>query len=171
MNFMLDPKLNCFSLCCLQTVVQQTSIVQKFGNNRTTPSTLGGHEGKYTPSSSVPDLAQRCVCVCVCARVSEWVSERLEVSWQFRLLASVCCHIPEDCELSICAFLLLFAIFLELQETRQFDIVVITTPHYLFFLYGTLMFWASARPAYGFLLVFLNFYRQKFKTTTTLSLI
>ncbi|KDR24167.1 scaffold protein salvador [Zootermopsis nevadensis] len=41
------------------TVVQQTSIVQKFGNTRMTPSTLGGHEGKYTPSSSVPDLAQR----------------------------------------------------------------------------------------------------------------
>ncbi|XP_046402091.1 E3 ubiquitin-protein ligase RSP5 isoform X2 [Ischnura elegans] len=40
-------------------VPQQTSIVQKFGNNRGTPSTLGGHEGKYTPSSSVPDLAQR----------------------------------------------------------------------------------------------------------------
>lgn len=41
------------------TVVQQTSIVQKFGNTRMTPSTLGGHEGKYTPNSSVPDLAQR----------------------------------------------------------------------------------------------------------------
>nr|CAD7412808.1 unnamed protein product [Timema poppensis] len=42
------------------TVTQQTSIVQKFGNSRTsTPSALGGHEGKYTPSSSVPDLAQR----------------------------------------------------------------------------------------------------------------
>ncbi|KAJ9585740.1 hypothetical protein L9F63_002530, partial [Diploptera punctata] len=41
------------------TVTQQTSIVQKFGNSRVTPSSLGGHEGKYTPSSSVPDLAQR----------------------------------------------------------------------------------------------------------------
>ncbi|XP_069671662.1 uncharacterized protein sav [Periplaneta americana] len=41
------------------SVVQQTSIVQKFGNSRMTPSALGGHEGKYTPSSSVPDLAQR----------------------------------------------------------------------------------------------------------------
>jgi hypothetical protein len=46
-------------MCCLQPVVQQTSIVQKFGNTRVTPSTLGGHEGKYTPSSSVPDLVQR----------------------------------------------------------------------------------------------------------------
>jgi hypothetical protein len=53
--------LNFISLYCLQTVVQQTSIVQKFGNTRMTPSTLGGHEGKYTPSSSVPDLAQRYV--------------------------------------------------------------------------------------------------------------
>jgi hypothetical protein len=53
-----------FPCIFLQTVVQQISIVQKFGNTRMTPSTLGGHEGKYTPSSSVPDLAQRYVCVC-----------------------------------------------------------------------------------------------------------
>lgn len=37
----------------------QSSIVQKFGNNRMTPSNLGGHEGKYTQNNSVPDLAQR----------------------------------------------------------------------------------------------------------------
>nr|CAG6407543.1 Salvador [Euborellia annulipes]CAG6407547.1 Salvador [Euborellia annulipes] len=40
---------------------QQTSniVQQKFGNVRVPPSRLGGHEGKYTPSSSVPDLAHR----------------------------------------------------------------------------------------------------------------
>jgi hypothetical protein len=56
MKWTADESLNCVVLCCLQTLVQQTSIVQKFGNTRMTPSTLGGHEGKYTPSSSVPDL-------------------------------------------------------------------------------------------------------------------
>ncbi|XP_047119064.1 scaffold protein salvador [Schistocerca piceifrons] len=40
------------------STVQETSITQKFGNNRIAPN-LGGHEGKYTPSSSVPDIAQR----------------------------------------------------------------------------------------------------------------
>jgi len=42
---------------------QPTIIGQKFGNARATPSpnALLGHEGKYTPSSSVPDLAQRFV--------------------------------------------------------------------------------------------------------------
>ncbi|XP_033217300.1 protein salvador homolog 1 isoform X2 [Belonocnema kinseyi] len=40
---------------------QQPSMVQKFGNTKTTESAvgLGSHEGKYTPNSSVPDLAQR----------------------------------------------------------------------------------------------------------------
>lgn len=40
---------------------QQPSMVQKFGNTKTTMSAvgLGSHEGKYTPNSSVPDLAQR----------------------------------------------------------------------------------------------------------------
>ncbi|XP_011152350.1 protein salvador homolog 1 isoform X1 [Harpegnathos saltator] len=43
------------------SVPQQPSMVQKFGNTKTTPSAvgLGSHEGKYTPNSSVPDLAQR----------------------------------------------------------------------------------------------------------------
>lgn len=38
---------------------QQT--VQKFGNQKTLISDvgLGAHEGKYTPSASVPDLATR----------------------------------------------------------------------------------------------------------------
>ncbi|XP_043272961.1 scaffold protein salvador isoform X3 [Venturia canescens] len=42
-------------------VPQQPSMVQKFGNTKTTMSAvgLGSHEGKYTPNSSVPDLAQR----------------------------------------------------------------------------------------------------------------
>jgi len=61
MKRFLSARWKCVALCCFQTVVQQTSIVQKFGNTRMTPSTLGGHEGKYTPSSSVPDLAQRYV--------------------------------------------------------------------------------------------------------------
>ncbi|RLU16451.1 hypothetical protein DMN91_010519 [Ooceraea biroi] len=43
------------------SIPQQPSMVQKFGNTKTTPSAvgLGSHEGKYTPNSSVPDLAQR----------------------------------------------------------------------------------------------------------------
>jgi len=38
-------------------------MVQKFGNTKTTTSAvgLGSHEGKYTPNSSVPDLAQRLI--------------------------------------------------------------------------------------------------------------
>ncbi|KAF7280040.1 scaffold protein salvador [Rhynchophorus ferrugineus] len=38
-----------------------SSTVQKFGNQKTTISDvgLGAHEGKYTPSASVPDLATR----------------------------------------------------------------------------------------------------------------
>ncbi|XP_034941025.1 scaffold protein salvador [Chelonus insularis] len=41
--------------------ISQQSMVQKFGNTKTTTSAvgLGSHEGKYTPNSSVPDLAQR----------------------------------------------------------------------------------------------------------------
>ena len=40
---------------------QQPTTVQKFGNTKSTLSTvgLGSHEGKYTANSSVPDLAQR----------------------------------------------------------------------------------------------------------------
>ncbi|KAJ1523364.1 hypothetical protein ONE63_001232 [Megalurothrips usitatus] len=39
---------------------QPTRIVQKFGSRMTpSPSASLGHEGKYTPSSSVPDLAHR----------------------------------------------------------------------------------------------------------------
>ncbi|XP_001602119.1 protein salvador homolog 1 isoform X1 [Nasonia vitripennis] len=40
---------------------QQPTMVQKFGNTKSTLSAvgLGSHEGKYTPNSSVPDLAQR----------------------------------------------------------------------------------------------------------------
>ncbi|XP_018327993.1 protein salvador homolog 1 [Agrilus planipennis] len=39
----------------------QPNTIQKFGNQKTTVSDvgLGAHEGKYTPSSSVPDLATR----------------------------------------------------------------------------------------------------------------
>ncbi|KAE8749320.1 hypothetical protein FOCC_FOCC004027 [Frankliniella occidentalis] len=41
---------------------QPTRIVQKFGSRMTpSPSASLGHEGKYTPSSSVPDLAHRFV--------------------------------------------------------------------------------------------------------------
>ncbi|CAH0551743.1 unnamed protein product [Brassicogethes aeneus] len=40
---------------------QPSNTVQKFGNQKTTISDvgLGAHEGKYTPSASVPDLATR----------------------------------------------------------------------------------------------------------------
>ncbi|KAL3287124.1 hypothetical protein HHI36_001605 [Cryptolaemus montrouzieri] len=39
----------------------QTNTIQKFGNQKTTISELGlgAHEGKYTPSASVPNLATR----------------------------------------------------------------------------------------------------------------
>ncbi|KAF4522987.1 hypothetical protein B566_EDAN009578 [Ephemera danica] len=35
------------------------NLIQRFAANRMTQSSLGGHEGRFTPSSSVPDLAQR----------------------------------------------------------------------------------------------------------------
>ncbi|KAJ8673184.1 hypothetical protein QAD02_004446 [Eretmocerus hayati] len=40
---------------------QPPTMIQKFGNTKPTLSAvgLGSHEGKYTPNSSVPDLAQR----------------------------------------------------------------------------------------------------------------
>ncbi|XP_077254615.1 protein salvador homolog 1 isoform X1 [Temnothorax americanus] len=43
------------------SISPQPSMVQKFGNLKTTTSAvgLGSHEGKYTPNSSVPNLAQR----------------------------------------------------------------------------------------------------------------
>lgn len=43
------------------TLPQPGSTAQKFGNLRTVASEigLGSHEGKYTPSSSVPNLASR----------------------------------------------------------------------------------------------------------------
>lgn len=42
------------------STAQPTRIVQKFGSRMTpSPSASLGHEGKYTPSSSVPDLAHR----------------------------------------------------------------------------------------------------------------
>lgn len=42
-------------------ISQPSTTIQKFGNQKTTISDvgLGAHEGKYTPSSSVPDLATR----------------------------------------------------------------------------------------------------------------
>lgn len=45
----------------LANTSQSSSTVQKFGNQKTTISDvgLGAHEGKYTPSASVPDLATR----------------------------------------------------------------------------------------------------------------
>lgn len=45
----------------LSNTNQPSGSVQKFGNVKSTPSPsmLIGHEGKYTPSSSVPDLAQK----------------------------------------------------------------------------------------------------------------
>ncbi|KYM93526.1 PREDICTED: scaffold protein salvador-like [Cyphomyrmex costatus] len=43
------------------TISPQPSMVQKFGNMKTTNSAvgLGSYEGKYTPNNSVPDLTQR----------------------------------------------------------------------------------------------------------------
>jgi scaffold protein salvador len=49
----LPPSLN-------RGMNQNSITVQKFGNQKTTISSgLGAHQGKYTPSSSVPDLATR----------------------------------------------------------------------------------------------------------------
>lgn len=46
-----------------QTIVNSApqQVVQKFGNQKATISDvgLGAHEGKYTPNSSVPDIATR----------------------------------------------------------------------------------------------------------------
>lgn len=45
-------------------MIPQTNVtVQKFGNQKATISDvgLGAHEGKYTPSASVPNLATRLV--------------------------------------------------------------------------------------------------------------
>lgn len=43
------------------TAQHTANTIQKFGNQKTTISDvgLGAHEGKYTPSASVPDLATR----------------------------------------------------------------------------------------------------------------
>ncbi|KAL1461236.1 hypothetical protein WDU94_013155 [Cyamophila willieti] len=43
----------------LSSIGPQISMSQKFGNSRILPTPSKGHEGKYTPSSSVPDLATR----------------------------------------------------------------------------------------------------------------
>lgn len=44
-----------------QNSANTVQTVQKFGNQKATISDvgLGAHEGKYTPSASVPDLATR----------------------------------------------------------------------------------------------------------------
>ncbi|KAK0182088.1 hypothetical protein PV327_000257 [Microctonus hyperodae] len=57
---------------------QQPSMVQKFGNTKTTMSAvgLGSHEGKYTPNSSVPDLAQRFASLSVHPGVVEGAASR-----------------------------------------------------------------------------------------------
>ncbi|XP_012256304.1 protein salvador homolog 1-like isoform X2 [Athalia rosae] len=59
-------------------VVQQPSMVQKFGNTKTTMSAvgLGSHEGKYTPNSSVPDLAQRFASLSVTSGSSDGTTSR-----------------------------------------------------------------------------------------------
>lgn len=56
----------------------QPSMVQKFGNTKTTMSAvgLGSHEGKYTPNSSVPDLAQRFASLSVNTGMSDGMSSR-----------------------------------------------------------------------------------------------
>ncbi|XP_015179951.1 PREDICTED: scaffold protein salvador-like isoform X2 [Polistes dominula] len=60
------------------SIPQQPSIVQKFGNTKTTMSAvgLGSHEGKYTPNSSVPDLAQRFTGLSVNTGLNEGISSR-----------------------------------------------------------------------------------------------
>ncbi|XP_047356749.1 scaffold protein salvador-like isoform X4 [Vespa velutina] len=60
------------------SIPQQPSIVQKFGNTKTTMSAvgLGSHEGKYTPNSSVPDLAQRFAGLSVNTGLNEGMSSR-----------------------------------------------------------------------------------------------
>lgn len=59
-------------------VVQQPSMVQKFGNTKTTMSAvgLGSHEGKYTPNSSVPDIAQRFASLSVNSSSSDGTTSR-----------------------------------------------------------------------------------------------
>lgn len=60
------------------SIPQQPSMVQKFGNTKTTMSAvgLGSHEGKYTPNSSVPDLAQRFASLSVNTSTRDGISSR-----------------------------------------------------------------------------------------------
>uniref|UniRef100_A0A1B6CH55 WW domain-containing protein n=1 Tax=Clastoptera arizonana TaxID=38151 RepID=A0A1B6CH55_9HEMI len=56
-----------------------TSITQKFGNSRAPSSHSAlGHEGKYTPSSSVPDLAQRFASLSVTSSSEPNVAPRMQ---------------------------------------------------------------------------------------------
>ncbi|XP_051160768.1 protein salvador homolog 1-like [Leptopilina boulardi] len=66
------------TLSASMTMSQQPSMVQKFGNTKTTMSAvgLGSHEGKYTPNSSVPDLAQRFASLSVHSGSSDGMSLR-----------------------------------------------------------------------------------------------
>ncbi|GLH01020.1 hypothetical protein R5R35_006266 [Gryllus longicercus] len=48
----------------------QTTIAQKYGSAQGMPSALTGHEGKYTQSSSVPDLAHKFSGLSVAPRVA-----------------------------------------------------------------------------------------------------
>lgn len=66
------------TLSASMTMTQQPSMVQKFGNTKTTMSAvgLGSHEGKYTPNSSVPDLAQRFASLSVHSGSSDAMSLR-----------------------------------------------------------------------------------------------
>ncbi|XP_043471882.1 protein salvador homolog 1-like [Leptopilina heterotoma] len=66
------------TLSASMTISQQPSMVQKFGNTKTTMSAvgLGSHEGKYTPNSSVPDLAQRFASLSVHSGSSDGMSLR-----------------------------------------------------------------------------------------------
>ncbi|XP_050545429.1 scaffold protein salvador isoform X2 [Daktulosphaira vitifoliae] len=54
-------RVNLQEINSLNNTNQPGGSAQKFGNlkNSPSPSMLLGHEGKYTPSSSVPDLAQK----------------------------------------------------------------------------------------------------------------
>ncbi|XP_066594068.1 protein salvador homolog 1-like [Prorops nasuta] len=66
------------SIPASMSISQQPSMVQKFGNTKTTMSAvgLGSHEGKYTPNSSVPDLAQRFASLSVHTSSGDGMSSR-----------------------------------------------------------------------------------------------
>ncbi|KAL6446852.1 hypothetical protein ACFW04_001344 [Cataglyphis niger] len=76
------------------SIPQQPSMVQKFGNTKTTTSAvgLGSHEGKYTPNSSVPDLAHRFASLSVNTGINDSIFSRTATPMYHPELSSAMSH-------------------------------------------------------------------------------